>query len=343
MKKFFVAAGTIVCTVGIAGDECRNITASLQTYTYITCPGDNPNVTSSISETKRFSGTVACKFNGWRSTSDQKDITYSATGKCGNGAANSYGQCPPVVNEPSYSETSEGVTVTVTTVSKDLNQGTCIGAGNGTFGGILDVGTCDGTFCCGSEVMNACNQVGEWSSNCSCTLSPIIIDTEGDGIELTDGRSGVAFDLNADGRLDNIAWTKLHSDDGFLVLDRNHNGLIDDGSELFGSITPQDRIGNPNGFNALRRYDDNGDNAITRLDRAYGELRVWIDFNHSGRSEPEELWSLKRLWIESISLDYYESRMKDRYGNLFRYWSRIDSAERAKVKRAVDVFFMGAS
>ena len=85
---------------------------------------------------------------------------------------------------------------------------------------------------------------------------PFIVDTARDGYRLTSVDNGVRFDLNADGVPEQVAWTRRDSDDAFLALDRNGNGRIDDGSELFGNYTPArpdtPGVTTPNGFEALK-------------------------------------------------------------------------------------------
>lgn len=68
-------------------------------------------------------------------------------------------------------------------------------------------------------------------------ISPIVIDTEGNGFDLTAAFNGVRFDITGTGIPLQTAWTTAGSDDAFLVLDRNANGLIDSGKELFGNFT----------------------------------------------------------------------------------------------------------
>ncbi len=165
--------------------------------------------------------------------------------------------------------------------------------------------------------------------NCTNGESPIIIDTMGEGFHLTSAAMGVKFDIAANGHPLQLGWTDPLYHNGFLALDRNHNGTIDDGTELFGNFTPQLSSAMPNGFLALAEFDKpenggNGDGVIDERDAVFPRLLIWIDENHDGKSQPNELHTLAELGIYSISLDYKASRRVDEFGNVFRFRTKLN-------------------
>ncbi len=144
--------------------------------------------------------------------------------------------------------------------------------------------------------------------------SPLILDLDGDGVETVGLGSGVKFDHDGNKFAESTGW--VGADDGLLVIDRNGNGSIDSGSELFGNNTAlKDGKAAANGFAALAEFDSNADGVIDGSDAQFSALRVWKDINGNGVADSGELLTLKDVGVASIKLGYTDIQSIDANGN----------------------------
>lgn len=190
--------------------------------------------------------------------------------------------------------------------------------------------SCGSGGCCSNVAVCSSNGLTCNTNTCGCNgSSPIIIDTTGEGFHLTSEEGGVVFDILGDGHPIQISWTAARSGNAFLALDRNHDGTIDSGKELFGNVTEQPASTDPNGFLALAEFDKpenggNDDGVIDKRDAIFSHLLLWIDENHDGIAQPSELHSLSELGVFSLSLNYKDSKRTDQFGNYFRYKAAVN-------------------
>lgn len=191
---------------------------------------------------------------------------------------------------------------------------------------------CDGDTDFAARQIACANMQWVWlPDDCLCSsATPIIVDMGGDGCRMTDALRGVDFDINGDGHKERLSWTVGDAEEGFLTLDRNGNGQIDGGTELFGNFTAQPASPEKNGFLALAEYDKpgnggNGDGMISVNDSVFTSLRLWEDRNHDGASTPTELHTLGDYSINAIELKYRTSNKSDSHGNVFRYRAKVHS------------------
>jgi Ca2+-binding RTX toxin-like protein len=132
---------------------------------------------------------------------------------------------------------------------------------------------------------------------------PLVLDLDGDGVETVpiSTTSPIMFDGDADGIKTSTGWVK--ADDGFLVMDRNGNGVIDNGSEQFGNSTPLSAGGTAaDGFAALAQEDTNLDGKVDSADSRWGQLRVWRDLNQDGISQSNELFTMTQIGVASFNV-----------------------------------------
>ena len=132
--------------------------------------------------------------------------------------------------------------------------------------------------------------------------SPIVLDLDGNGIQTVAAAQGVSFDLNATGHASQVGW--VGAGDGLLVRDRNGNGSIDNGSELYGVATQTATGRAGNGYAAMASEDSNHDGKLNAKDAHFSELEVWVDANHDGKSAADELRGLIDMGIAEIDLNY---------------------------------------
>jgi len=146
------------------------------------------------------------------------------------------------------------------------------------------------------------------------SITPIVLDLDGNGIKTTTLQNGVTFDLDNDGKVEKSAW--VARGDGLLVRDVNGDGVINNGGELFGSGTVlADGSKAQDGYEAMRALDANGDGVLNAADSAFSQLGVWLDSNGNGRTDAGEVVSLNDLGINALSLTAQTSSVFDN-GNL---------------------------
>jgi transcriptional antiterminator Rof (Rho-off) len=168
------------------------------------------------------------------------------------------------------------------------------------------------------------------------SVSPIVLDLDGNGVHTTAAANGVNFDLNATGTVNKVGW--VSATDGLLVMDRNHDGKINDGSELFGSATrTNDGKLAGNGYVAMAQEDTNHDLKLDANDAHFKDLRVWVDANHDGKTDAGELKTLGELGITSLDLHAKTGTEVDN-GNLLGLVSNYTTTDGAKHEMA-DVWF----
>ena len=169
------------------------------------------------------------------------------------------------------------------------------------------------------------------------TKSPLILDLNGDGVKTTSKENGVYFDHENDGFAERTGW--VSAEDGLLVYDRNNNGKIDNGTELFGDNTLlADGSKAENGFEALKEFDSNKDGILDQNDADWYKLQIWQDKNQNGRTDAGELKSLDETGVKSIDLNYSETQLTDSNNNAQKQTSTVTMAD-GSTANIIDIWF----
>jgi len=148
---------------------------------------------------------------------------------------------------------------------------------------------------------------------------PLALDLSGEGIKTTGVENGVEFDINADGKMDKTSFVSGGA--AFLALDKNGDGVINDGSELFG-----DQNGAANGFEELGKYDQNADGWIDANDAVYQDLRL-VNAQGENPFDAAAAATLEQAGVAAIGL---------RYAQVSAYTNGGDAVSQTGVFRRAD-------
>lgn len=159
-------------------------------------------------------------------------------------------------------------------------------------------------------------------------LDPLMIDLGQDGFKLGEAGRGVLFDLFANGEPVRMQWTAIDGNEAFVILDKNGNGLADDGSELLTNYNPlvlENRVA-PNGFVDLAQYDHptlggDDDGYITAKDQIWQELMLWLDKNADGVATPNEMFTPQSFGLTHLNTIPKQNNRRDSAGNLLPLWA----------------------
>ena len=166
---------------------------------------------------------------------------------------------------------------------------------DGTKGTFADVQLAtDGQVAPTAPVTQTASKAGAFSY-----FAPLVLNLVGGAVSTTPlSSSSVTFDVQGSGSGVKTGW--ITPDEGFLVLDKNGNGKIDDGTEMIGS------------FADLAKFDTSGKGVIDASNSIYSQLKVWVDKSGDGVSKTTEIYSLAQLGIASINVN---AATTDNYSN----------------------------
>ena len=181
--------------------------------------------------------------------------------------------------------------------------------------------------------------------------TPLLIDMQSNGFQLTDPGTGIGFDFNGDDIQTPTHWVSDGTDDAFLAIDLNGNGAIDSGRELFGDSTrlldqPQESA--TDGFEAFAQYDliengGDGNGRINRKDGVWGDLLLWNDANGNGVSEEDEITKVSDSELRAMKLKpRHDEDGIDINGSLLQDWTWVRTRKSSNLPprlRMVDVYF----
>jgi len=374
MKKLLISLAMLLLTLGLAtpvSAQCGNCAPGVKTgYT----PGSAMTVYLDSSLTDQEYSAAVNAVAAWNQSFEQQgaappysftnnafaaninikeDPTLHNTGYPGSTNASA----GIITTNPDYKNRTDGFLDNVLSHEighaigfTDVNTSTCQGQtvmfGSITVGGSYTTGPTSTDRC---QLSQYCPPSGTGNgdalSQCDpewgCA-EPILLNLGHGGYRLTGMEDPVSFDIfgvGPRGGKPQIGWTERGAEVAFLSFDRNGNGLIDNGGELFGTGTLL-RSGQhaANGFDALSEYDDNRDGQIDSSDQIWQYLLLWTDRNHDGISQPAELTPIGASMVTAIELAHRWTYRQDWSGNYFGYEGRFH--EGREVRPFYDVFFV---
>ena len=193
-----------------------------------------------------------------------------------------------------------------------------------------------------SKLWQYWNNTRSLFTTASVTRSPILLDLDGDGVIKTLGTdAGIHFDHDGNGFKELSGW--VAQGDGVLMLDRDLDDILDNGSELFGNFTPlANGMLAVNGFQALAQFDSNGDGKIDASDPIWSQLKVWQhDPEATDTGDPDSsgiFKTLDELGIQSINTGYADTNITDANGNTIKQVGSFTKSD-GTTGAASDVYF----